>query len=72
MEKTKLEMEFLDSVGKKFLVSLDDPKSDLTPLEVSDAMNAILTFNVFKSPAGDLEVASDARIVTTTVNSLDI
>lgn len=72
MEKTKLEMEFLDQSGKKFIVSLDEPRSDLTPLEVSEAMNTILTYNVFKSSTGDLDVVSDARIITTTVNTLEI
>ena len=72
MEKTKLELEFLDIVGKKFVISLDGPRADLTPLEVVEAMNAILTYNIFASPAGNLEVASDARIITTTVNTIEI
>lgn len=72
MEKTKLEMEFLDTVGKKFLLSLDDPRTDLTPLEVGQGMNTILTHNIFKSSGGDLAEVSDARIVTTTVNTLEI
>ncbi len=72
MEKTKLEMEFLDQAGKKFVISLDEPRIDLTPSEVSEAMNTILTHNVFKSSTGDLEVVSDARIVTTTVSTLEI
>lgn len=72
MEKTKLEMEFLDVVGKKFVVSLDEPRTDLTPLEVGEAMNTILTHNVFESSAGDLEIVNDARIITTTISTLEI
>lgn len=72
MEKTKLEMEFLDQAGKKFVISLDEPRTDLTPLEVGEAMNTILTHNVFKSSMGDLDLVSDARIITTTVNTLEI
>lgn len=72
MEKTKLEMEFLDVVGKKFVVSLDEPRADLTPLEVGEAMNTILTHNVFESSAGDLEIVNDARIITTTISTLEI
>lgn len=72
MEKTKLEMEFLDKSNKKFVISLDEPRSDLTPIEVSEAMNTILTHNVFISSMGDLEVANDARVITTTINTLEI
>lgn len=72
MEKTKLEMEFLDKSNKKFVISLDVPRADLTPTEVSEAMNTILTHNVFVSSMGDLEIANDARVITTTINTLEI
>lgn len=72
MEKTKLEMEFLDNLGKKFVLSIDSPRADLTPLEVKDAMDTILTNNVFQSQAGDLTIVSDARVVTTTIDKLEI
>lgn len=72
MEKTKLEMEFLDKANKKFIISLDEPRSDLNPLDVSQAMEAILTHNIFLSSMGDLDSANDARLVTTTINTLEI
>lgn len=72
MEKTKLEMEFLDEANKKFVISIDEPKSDITPEEVSQAMTTIINCNVFNSKMLDLVKANDARIVSTTVNKLSI
>jgi ribulose 1,5-bisphosphate carboxylase large subunit-like protein len=72
MEKTKLEMEFLDEANKKFIISIEEPKSDITPEEVSQTMTTIINCNVFNSKMLDLVKANDARIVSTTVNKLSI
>lgn len=72
MEKTKLEMEFLDNLGKKFVLSIDNPRADLSPQEVKTAMEGILAHNVFQSQAGDLSLINDARVVTTRVDKLEI
>ncbi len=72
MNKTKLEMEFLDGANKKFVISIDDPRSDITPEEVGVAMDAIINYNVFTSSLMDLVVAKEARIVTTAVSTLEI
>ncbi len=72
MDKTKLEMEFLDEADKKFTIRVDKPRIDLTDEEVSTAMASILTHNIFLSGTLDLISASDARIVTTTINKLEI
>lgn len=72
MEKTKLEMEFLDEANKKFVISIDEPKSDITPEEVSQSMATIINCDVFNSKMLDLVKANDARIISTTVNKLSI
>lgn len=72
METSKLEMEFLDSAGKKFTISLDEPKPDLTETEIRDAMDDIVSRNIFFSTAGDIVSASGARFVTTTVEEVNI
>lgn len=72
MEKTKLEMEFLDESNKKFVIALDNPRIDLTPEDVRDAMEAIVGYNVFDSSMKDLVVPNDARIITTTIDQLSI
>lgn len=72
MEKTKLEMEFLDMLGKKFTIRISNPRADLTEGDVSQAMDDVLAQNVFVSGTSDLKVANDARLVTTTINTLEI
>ncbi|MBU5427898.1 DUF2922 domain-containing protein [Tissierella pigra] len=72
MEKTKLEMEFMDEANKKFVLSIDEPKSDLDSEEVKEAMEAILASNIFVSSNSDIIGLSEARIVYTTITKLDI
>lgn len=72
METKKLEMEFLNEAGKKFVISIEQPREDLTEMEVSQAMNSIIANNIFTSSMLDLVEVSDARIVTTTVDKLNI
>lgn len=71
MDKLKLEMEFIDEADKKFTIRLDEPREDLTGEEVSLAMENIISNNVFASGSFDLKAASEARIVTTSINKLD-
>jgi hypothetical protein len=70
MEKTKLEMEFLSSANKKFIIGIDEPRENLTPEEVQTAMEAIIAENVFKSSEADLTEVVGARLVTTRVDKL--
>ncbi len=71
MENTKLEMEFIDESNKKFVISLEEPRMDLTPLEVEQAMNDIISHNIFKSGTVGLKEAKDARVIITTINKLE-
>jgi hypothetical protein len=70
--KSKLEMEFKDVEGKKFGISLEDPKEDLNEMEVKEAMNQVINKNIFATKAGDIVEAVGARLVTTTVEELEI
>lgn len=70
MEKKKLEMEFLSDINKKYVISIDDPKFDLSQAEVQTAMEAIISDNIFSVSMADLTEAVEARIVTTTVEKL--
>ena len=72
MERKKLEMEFLNAINKKYVISIDDPKFDLTQEEVQTAMEAIISDNVFEVSMADLAEAVEGRIVTTTVEKLTV
>lgn len=72
MIKKKLEMDFLDNINKNHRISLNDPKADLTDIEVFAVMDVILGANVFQSRNGDLVDKVGARIVTTSVDEMEV
>lgn len=72
MNKTKLEMEFLDALDKKFILRVDNPREDLTDIQVSQAMEDIIRENIFLSGNLDLAKASTARLVTVSTSVLEI
>jgi len=72
MEKSILEMEFLDSQGKKFKSTIDEPREDLTEMEIRAAMDEIVQRNVFFSSTGDIVAVSGARYVRTLVEELNL
>ena len=71
MIKTVLELDFLDGVDKKFKLSVNDPKEDLEEMQVEAAMAEILEKNIFISNNGDLVKSVGARVITTTVESME-
>ncbi|QIB27521.1 DUF2922 domain-containing protein [Caloranaerobacter azorensis] len=72
MARSKLEMIFKNQLDKKTIISVDNPKDDLTEEEVSAAMNEIILKNIFSFSGGDLVAISGARIVTTNVQELNL
>ncbi|QQY79153.1 DUF2922 family protein [Keratinibaculum paraultunense] len=72
MNKTKLELEFKDEAGKKFILSLDEPRDDLTEIEVKAAMDNILAQNAFFTNGGNIVATAGARVITTTIKELKI
>ena len=72
MANVKLEMDFLDALNKNYKISINDPRSDLTDVEVFAAMDQLLTANVFKSNNGDLIEKVSARVVTTSIEEMEL
>lgn len=72
MERIVLEMEFLDQMGRKFTLRVDDPKEDLTATELAKEMNDILVLDVFRNRGIPLESAVEGRKVTTTKETISI
>lgn len=64
METKVLELIFINAGGKKVTFSLNDPREDLTEVEVRGIMENIINKNVFNSNAGDLAAVSSARIIS--------
>jgi len=72
VNKTKLELEFKDQMGKKFTLSLDEPRDDVTEVEIKAAMDDIVARNIFFTDGGDIVAAAGARIITTTIDEIEI
>lgn len=71
MEKTKLEMDFLDEFNKRLRISIDEPLEDLAQSEIESAMNSIISHNIFQSNGVDLVNKQSARIISTTINEIE-
>lgn len=69
--KTVLELEFEDEFGKSFKIKILDPKEDLEKIEIESAMDDIITNDIFLSNNTKLIKAVSARIIKTTIQSMD-
>ena len=69
MTKT-LEMVFRNGEGKETVISLVDPRDDLTKAEVDAVVQDMLAKNIFSTKGGDLVQVVDARIRTRDAVSL--
>ena len=70
MQTTTLVMYFLTSEGKKVSINVDEPRSDLNPIEVKNAMDTIVAQKaLFDGLITDIH---SAQVVTRTVSEYDI
>ncbi|MGO1818129.1 MAG: DUF2922 domain-containing protein [Senegalia sp. (in: firmicutes)] len=68
----KLELVFKNQMDRISRISVDEPREDLTELEITEAMNALIEKNIFKTSGGDLKTISGARIITTQIEELTV
>lgn len=60
--KKVLEMVFRTVGGKEVVLSVPNPKDDLTTQQVVGAMETILSKNIFSTSSGDLRDLVEARV----------
>mgnify|MGYP001010807017 CR=1 FL=1 len=70
--KSKLEMEFKDVAGKKFNLSLDEPKDNLTESDIRTAMEEVVNRNIFSTKEGDIVETVKARVIKTEIEEIII
>lgn len=70
MVKTVLELDFLDESDKSFKLRVSDPREDLEEIEISSAMDTIISKNIFISNDRDLLEKNSARVITTSIESM--
>lgn len=70
-ETTKLDLNFLNEIGKSKKITLNLPKADLTEEEVKEAMNAIVDSKLCESDGYvHYHEVKGARYVTTAVEDI--
>jgi hypothetical protein len=69
MEKS-LQLVFKNASGNTKLITISNPKDDLTKAQTDEAMQKIVAANVFNTVGGDLVQAVEARVVNRNVQVL--
>lgn len=69
MAKT-LQLNFSTATGKNVMLTVDEPREDLTAPEIEAAMQAIITSGVFEVDGSPLDTAKNARIVERNVTEI--
>jgi len=68
---TDLDLIFKNTVGKKVILNVEEPKKGITKAEIDAAMQTIVENNVFNSTGGDLVEAVEGRLRTTTLDVVE-
>ncbi|WP_282192821.1 DUF2922 domain-containing protein [Romboutsia ilealis] len=73
MEQTKrLLMTFKTTDDKKVSLSVDNPREDITESEIKDAMDLVVSKNIFAPNGADIISAVEAKVVVTDTTSYDL
>lgn len=73
MEQTKrLLMTFKTTDNKKVSLSVDNPMEDITESEIKDAMDLVVSKNIFAPNGADIISAVEAKVVVTDTTSYDL
>ena len=73
MEQTKrLVMTFKTTDDKKVSLSVDNPREDITESEIKDAMDLVVSKNIFAPNGADLVSAVEAKVVVTDTTAYDL
>lgn len=65
-----LQLVFTKSDGKDFVLTVNEPRPEVTPAEVQTAMEQIIASGVFKKDGDVLTAVKSARIIDRSVNDL--
>ena len=73
MEQTKrLLMTFKTTDDKKVSLSVDNPREDITESEIKDAMDLVVSKNIFAPNGADIVSAVEAKVVVTDTTPYDL
>ena len=73
MEQNKrLVMTFKTTDDKKVSLSVDNPREDITESEIKDAMDLVVSKNIFAPNGADIVSAVEAKVVVTDTTAYDL
>ena len=73
MEQTKrLVMTFKTTDDKKVSLSVDNPREEITESEIKDAMDLVVSKNIFAPNGADIVSAVEAKVVVTDTTAYDL
>ena len=73
MEQTKkLVMTFKTTDDKKVSLSVDNPREDITESEIKDAMDLVVSKNIFAPNGADIVSVVEAKVVVTDTTAYDL
>ena len=73
MEQTKrLLMTFKTTDDKKVSLSVANPREDITESEIKDAMDLVVSKNIFAPNGADIVSAVEAKVVVTDTTAYDL
>ena len=68
----RLVMTFKTTDDKKVSLSVDNPREDITESEIKDAMDLVVSKNIFAPNGADIVSAVEAKVVVTDTTSYDL
>ena len=69
---TNLIMTFINQGNSKVSLSVQDPSEDITEAEIKEAMELVVSKNIFAPNGLDLVSAVDAKVVVTETTPFDL
>ena len=68
---TDLDLIFKNAAGKKVILNIEEPKTDVTKAEIDAAMQVVVENNIFATTGGDIVEAVEGRLRTITLDTID-
>ena len=72
MDEKKLVMNFKNTLGNSFSITVNDPRADIEEQDIIDAMNLILEKQIFQPKGYDLAQTVSAKIVESSTTNFDL
>ncbi|MGE7090408.1 DUF2922 domain-containing protein [Lysinibacillus sp. NPDC048646] len=67
-----LELQFETTMGKTAIITIDEPKPNITASEIQQVMQTIITGNVFEVKTGAFVAIRGARLIDRQVSTFDL